>query len=99
MQVGEGGDPEAVLRELTPTGLPRAEPGKRLPDELLEEVARVYRYALGRGWPPTNAVKKALNVSRPTAGRYVVRARRAGLLGPARPGVAGEVEQEGENDG
>ena len=89
---------EAFGGELAAT-FPRAEPGKRLPDELLEEVARVYRYALQRGLPPTEAVKEALDVSRSTAGRYVVRARRAGLLGRASPGVAGELEPKGGNNG
>jgi hypothetical protein len=81
-------------QELRPKA-PRAEPGKRLPQERLEEVARVYRYALSHDRPPTNAVAEALDVSRSTAGRYVVRARRAGLLGPASPGVAGELDPEG----
>ena len=81
------------LEQLTKS--PRAEPGKRLPRERLEEVARVYRYALARPGlgPPTKAVAQALDVSRSTAGRYVVRARLEGLLGKARPGVAGEQEQ------
>ena len=83
-------DPQEFLSSLTAAMTPA--PGKLLPRERLEEAADVYRYALRLGQPPTNAVAEALNVSRSTAGRYVVRARRAGLLGPAVPGRAGEEQ-------
>jgi hypothetical protein len=59
--------------------------GKRLSKEHLGEVARIYREArasedaaLRRA--PTVAVAEAMFASRPTAGRWVMAARRRGLL-------------------
>jgi hypothetical protein len=91
-------DREGFERELAALA-PAIEPGKRLSDEHFAAVADVYRYALRTGRPATASVGEAFNVSRSTAGRWVVEARRRGLLGPARPGVAGELEQEDNNDG
>jgi hypothetical protein len=85
-------DPEAFRRALAEAVAPHPEPGKRLPDVFLASVADVYRYALKLGQPPVNAVAEAFNVSRSTAGRYVVRARRRGMLGEAITGKAGERE-------
>jgi hypothetical protein len=73
--------------------LARPERGKRISDEFLRQVADVYRYALGRGLAPTAAVGEAFNYSRSTAGRWIVEARRRGLLGPAIRGRAGEKEE------
>lgn len=82
-------DPEEVLRALghATAGSQR---GKRLSDELLAEVADVYRGALSRGLAPTDAVAAKFPTSRSTAGRWVMEARRRGLLGPAVRGRAGE---------
>jgi hypothetical protein len=51
-----------------------------VPDELLREVAKLYRSAERA---PTKFVADELGVARPTAARYVARARDAGYLGPA----------------
>ena len=73
----------------------RATDPRAITDELLQEVADIYREALIRNAPPTNAVANEKHVSRPTAGRWVVRARRAGFLGPAPgPGAAGERQDD-----
>ncbi len=78
---------------------PRPEPGKRLRDEHFKQVADVYRYAIRLGRPATAAIGEAFDVSRSTAGRWVVETRRRGFLGPAVPGRAGEQADEGkEND-
>jgi hypothetical protein len=77
--------------------------GMRLPDEHLEEVARVYREAHQRGAPPTGAVydrwrKGKIKISRSTAGRWVAEARRRGIMGEAlgtRPGERGYLVGEG----
>ena len=65
--------------------------GKRVDDAHLELVAKVYRDALGTRDPaPTRAVADALSTARSNAGRWVAEARRRGLLGPTRPGQAGD---------
>ena len=56
----------------------------------LTEVAQVYRHAVDSG-APTKAVAKAFHATRSTAGRWVVLARREGLLGPADRTRAGEA--------
>jgi hypothetical protein len=52
-------------------------------DELLARVAEAYRNG---GDKPTDAVKRELNCSHRTAGRYVNQARAAGLLPAATKG-------------
>jgi hypothetical protein len=91
-------DPAEYDSEEFMRGLAHPEPGKRLPDEILARAAEVYRNALRRGLGPTDAVALAFPISRSTAGRWIVEARRRGLLGPAIPGVAGELEKE-DDDG
>lgn len=55
----------------------------------LRYVAQVYRLAHFLGEPPTRAVEQT-GLSRPTAGRWVARARDAGFLDPVEgPGKAG----------
>lgn len=57
--------------------------------EHLAEVAEVYREAVGRGEPPTMAVKERFTTSHSTAARWVGMAREQGELGAAdttRPG-------------
>ena len=64
--------------------------GRRLTDEWLASVAAMYRDGLESGQNPTNHVAAVLHAARPTAGRWVMEARRRGLLGPATPGRPGE---------
>lgn len=47
----------------------------------LQAVAIIYRVAYAAGDNPTNAVAQNLNLSRSTAGRWVMKARAAGYLG------------------
>ncbi|MDN4163355.1 hypothetical protein [Nocardioides abyssi] len=51
-------------------------------------VAAIYVEALAAGLPPLQAVARTRHVSRPTAARWVARARALGLLGPTTPGRA-----------
>ncbi len=83
---------------------PRSEgirPRRRSPSELLPMVAQVYRAALLDPDPavarrPSVEVGRRLHKSRTHAARLVAMARKEGLLGPARPGRAGEhVRTEG----
>ncbi len=66
----------------------RREARRRITDEMLQEVAEVYRANIGRG--PTEAVAARFGKSHRTAGHYVKQARAAGYLGEAMPGKAGE---------
>lgn len=59
-------------------------------DELLR-VAAAYRFAYAVGLPPTKHVAAELGIADSTATKKVMRARRAGLLGPTTPGKAGEL--------
>lgn len=79
--------------EQTTELLHRREPRRGLPitDEHLDEVAKVYRDALGAGARPTKAVMAAFHAKRPTASKWVRAARDRGFLGPAIPGKAGEA--------
>jgi hypothetical protein len=52
--------------------------------EELEEVARVYKKAWGRGAPVTKAVANHFGISTSTAGKRIMRAREAGLLNDIR---------------
>jgi hypothetical protein len=61
-------------------------------DDLLREVADVYRQALVRGEPPTEAVRDHFGKSHRSASGYIERARHAGFLRPAPGrGKAGEM--------
>jgi Family of unknown function (DUF6214) len=64
---------------------------KRITDDVLQEVARVYREAVAAGEPPTVAVQRHMGRSRSTAGRLVMQARQRGFLGRARARMAGEL--------
>ena len=77
------------------------EPGARTPrrgalvtDEHLRDVAARYRAAIQRGEAPTKAVADELYASRPTAARWIARARERGFLGASLPGRAGEREEQ-----
>lgn len=64
--------------------------GKPLPIEHFRQVADIYRGAVERRQSPLLAIQCAYGVSRPSASKYVRRARKLGFLGyPAKPGVAG----------
>jgi len=63
----------------------------RINDELLRRVADAYRKAMAEGRPPKKAVELALYVSKATAGRYIMKARSRGFLGPTSPGRKGEL--------
>ena len=65
--------------------------GSPLTDEHLGQVAELYRAAVDRGDPPTQTVAETMHVTRPTAGRWVAKARERGLLGPAKRGRGGEA--------
>lgn len=59
---------------------------RRLTDEFLEDVAQRY-VALGRGY--ATVIAKERDVTPRTAVSWVEKARRRGILSPARPGAAG----------
>jgi len=85
--------------DLPPAG-PRIR-GQALPPAHFEMVAAEYRLALeSRPQAPMQQLIRRLEdwkgypVPEPTARRWVQRARDMGLLGPSRPGVAGEYPQD-----
>ena len=49
-------------------------------DEALEALALIYKVAVIIGRPPTREVSNKLGLTRPTAGRWVMKARTMGLL-------------------
>ena len=65
----------------------------RLTEDLLSEVAAVYRQAIAERRPPKKAVQAAWHVSEATAGRYIMRARQRGYLGRTVAGKKGELSQ------
>lgn len=67
----------------------RRDARRKVTDELLEEVAKVYRDNIDSS--PTQAVSDRLGVAERTARLYVRRARDAGFLGEAPRGKAGEL--------
>jgi hypothetical protein len=64
--------------------------------DLLEQVAHVYKVAAANGSSPTQAVAEALNLNRSTAGKWVVKARRAGLIPPTTQGKFSRTNTETE---
>ena len=64
---------------------------RRVTRELLREVAEVYRRAHEEGRPPTQSVAEQFHVSHSSAGRWVVEARKVGILGPATGTKPGEA--------
>jgi hypothetical protein len=66
--------------------------GQPVKEEFLRQVADTYRKAVARGsHRPVGELGEQLGGSRSTAGRWVVQARRAGLLGAAVGRTAGEA--------
>ena len=58
-------------------------------EQELAEVALIYTAAFAQRRPPVMAVAEALGVSRSTANKRVIAARKAGLLPPTTQGKAG----------
>jgi Family of unknown function (DUF6214) len=65
--------------------------GSPVTKETLTQVAELYRTAVANNDPPTQTVADAMHASRSTAARWVSKARKAKLLGPAMRGRAGEA--------
>jgi len=98
----EAHDERAKLHDEVTRDAKRSRQGRRLSDDDLKETARIYREAMTIGRNPTEAVQRELHLSRSTAGRWVMQARRRGFLGPAPAGrVAGEAQttNQEEHDG
>jgi Family of unknown function (DUF6214) len=74
-------------------GARRPRRGSPITDENLEQVAELYRAAVGRGDPPTQTVADAMGIPRSTAARWVAKARERKLLGPSLRGRGGEQER------
>lgn len=68
--------------------------GIPISDDDLREIAALYRAAVLEGRPPTKTVSDAMHVSRPTASRWIARARERKMLGAALTGRAGEREED-----
>lgn len=86
--VATGAEVAAAFEQTRPAG----ERGRRrLTDEFLEDVAKVYRAALEAGdAAPRRAVQEwQKGAPSQTAARWVAEARRRGFLGETRPGRAG----------
>jgi hypothetical protein len=83
---------DADTVKLTPIEIPDRLTGPT--PEALRAVAVIYRLAYATGSPPTKAVMDRFGLPRSTAGRWVARARDAGLLGAASPRKAGESRIE-----
>jgi hypothetical protein len=56
---------------------------------VLPWVAQTYKIAYALGLKPTQEVEKTLGVGRSTAANWIDKARKAGLLGPTKPGKGG----------
>lgn len=78
-------DAHETIRQLR---LVRWEARRRVTDDVLREVARIYRENVNR--KPTSAVARHTERSHRTAALYVKQAREAGFLGPAILRKAGE---------
>jgi len=66
--------------------------GGPLSHDVLVKVAELYRSALNRGEPPNLYIAREMGISRSTATKRIVRARKQSLLGPTTPGKRGESE-------
>ena len=60
--------------------------GLQLDDDHYDRVARIYSRAANRGVAPRKAVAETMQVSPPTASRWISEARRRALLPPTTPG-------------
>ncbi len=69
----------------------RPQRGRRIDDDFLRDVAKVYREArAGNDRAPVEQVARQLHGERSSAGRWVMLARQRGFLGPAIGTKAGE---------
>ena len=64
--------------------------GGPLSHDVLVKVAELYRTALNRGEGPNLYIAREMGISRSTATKRIVRARKQALLGPTTPGKRGE---------
>lgn len=76
---------------------PRGRVAKYSLDEL-KQAAEIYASAYKNGDRPTKAVAEALKMNRNQAAKLVMKCRAAGVLGPARGGVAGGIIDEPQAD-
>lgn len=86
---------EEHLAKLIPTEPSRTRSRRRGEDanELLERVVARYRELIAQGHPtPRKQISEEENYHSAHIGRLLVKARKQGLLGPARVGKAGEEE-------
>jgi transposase len=60
-------------------------------EDLLGQVAEIYRASLVRGQSPLVVIAEKFDVSHSTAGRWVQEARKAGIMGKANGTRSGEV--------
>jgi len=67
--------------------------GRQMSDDHLSRVAKTYLAAVDAGHRPVLYVAQVGLASRPTAARWIAQARKRGLLGPARPGPLGGVQE------
>lgn len=86
------GMPHALAPSAPEPSTPRRR--RRLTDELLREVAEVYRAAHKAGLPPTAAVSEHFEVLHTTAARWVTFARKAGIMGASLGPIPGERLQK-----
>jgi hypothetical protein len=78
-----------TIAKLVPKGVADAGPT----EGNLKLVSLVYRAAYACHYEPTKAVMDSFRVSRPTAGRWVMKARESGHLGPVEERKAGGVSE------
>ena len=75
-----------IHRKAKGTRTPRR--GSRTTDAHLREVEAIYRGALDAGRPPRLAICEHWYITKPTASRWIAKARERGFLGPATHGRA-----------
>lgn len=66
-----------------------AQRGASLSEDVLAEVARIYKETVARNLPPIPAIAEAFNISKSTSAKRVMLARKFGFLGKARKGKSG----------
>ena len=72
--------------------VPMGAPAKRTDEARLERVAELYKQALEGGLGVTTLIEREEHVARATAYGLIKRARKAGLLPPAKPGRKGNTK-------
>jgi len=66
-----------------------AQRGASLSEEVLAEVARIYKETVARNMPPIPAIAEAFSISKSTSAKRVMLARKFGFLGKAQKGKSG----------